>query len=121
MDGVDAATQRSRPHQVRVLRAEAQGVARRALQLVALDADGAGEHVMRAMFTHCAIAAETVSLWLRVRDDCTKLDGRIGLLPERRIRVFEARRCRGAPRGRDPALRAVSAARVRGPTTIDCS
>ena len=91
---------------------------------VRVDATPTGEHVMRAMFTHCAIAAETVSLWLRVRDDCTKLDGRIGLLPERRIRVFEARpvseesaawprpcACEPPPQG----------AACEDPTTIDCS
>jgi hypothetical protein len=59
---------------------------------VRVDRSPTGDHVMRAMFTHCAIAGEKVSLWLRVRDDCTKVDGRIGILPQRHIRVFEATR-----------------------------
>src|SRR5262245_4856059 len=91
---------------------------------VRVDATPTEEHVMRAMFTHCAIAAEKVSLWLRVRDDCTRLDGRIGLLPERFIRVFEARpvseesaawprpcACEPPPQGDA----------CQDPATIDCS
>lgn len=49
-----------------------------------------GDTVWRAQLSHCAVAAESVSLWLRVRDDCSKLVGRIALLPARKIRLFEA-------------------------------
>jgi hypothetical protein len=57
---------------------------------VRIDETPADEHVMRAHFTHCAIAGEEVSVWLKVRDDCSRLFGRVGVLPQRRIRIFEA-------------------------------
>jgi hypothetical protein len=66
---------------------------------VRVDATPTGEHVMRAVFTHCAISGEEVSLWLRVRDDCSKLAGRIGILPQRHVRLFEATRISSAETG----------------------
>lgn len=49
-----------------------------------------GDTVLRGFFTHCAADAETVSVWLRIREDGSRLVGRIGLLPKRKVRLFEA-------------------------------
>ena len=62
-----------------------------------------GDTVWRAQLTHCAVAAESVSLWLRVRDDCSKLVGRVALLPARKIRLFEAARTSAARAAWPPA------------------
>jgi hypothetical protein len=84
-----------------------------------------GEHVMRAVFTGCADPAEEVTLWLRVRDDCSKLAGRIGILPKRHIRLFEATRLSAATAGAWPEPCACEPPRddaaCEGTATTDCS
>jgi hypothetical protein len=57
---------------------------------VRLDETRTGEQVLRAVFTHCAVDGASVSLWLKVRADCSKAVGRVAVLPERRLRLFEA-------------------------------
>ena len=57
---------------------------------IRLDETRTGEQVFRAVFTHCAVDGASVSLWMKVRADCSKAVGRVAVLPERRLRLFEA-------------------------------
>lgn len=55
-----------------------------------LDETRTGEQVLRGVLTRCAVDGESVSLWIKVRADCSKAVGRVGVLPQRRVRLFEA-------------------------------
>jgi hypothetical protein len=55
-----------------------------------LDVTRTGEQVLRGLSTDCAVDGASVSLWVKVRADCSKAVGRVAVLPERRLRLFEA-------------------------------